>query len=199
MSLREMICTCSAEGVYEVEQRRLRIFKRMNLDDMGDLTTAIILSLAFDFQADASIAADMWFGVSLRSPLLADERFAELGYVYQGQRYLNIECDWPGDGLAWLWEQLAEKYPERVSVRQGTPERNVRIMTRISSGLFSNYDSAWTLYRGHRVQAHKDDNDCPPCEDCDVYRSLFVTAHHTLDEAWGGRDLDKAIEKAFEE
>jgi hypothetical protein len=181
----EMICTCRADGVREVETRRLRIFHRMGLEDMGDLTTAIILSLAFDFQADGEICADMWFGVSLSSPIL--------------EKGLFIQCDWPGDGLAALWEQLAEKFPERVSVKSETSPMHVRVMERISAALLSNYESAEGAYREHRAAAHKDDNDCPPCEDCSVARSLSATAHWTLDEAWGARALEKAVEKAFGE
>lgn len=182
----EMICTCQAEGVREVEARRLRIFRRMGLDDMGDLTTAIILSLAFDFQATAEIAADMWFGVSLDVPLLGVGPY--------------IECDWPGDGFAALWEQLAEQFPERVSVKPAgaTLGSCIRVTERISAWLLANYVHAETSYRSHREAAHKDDNDCPPCEDCSVFMSLSITAHHTLDEAWGSRDLEKALKKAFE-
>jgi len=182
--MNEMICTCRAEGVREVEARRLRVLHRMGLEDMGDLTTAIILSLAFDFQATAEIAADMWFGVWLATPLL--------------EKGLDIECDWPGDGLAELWERLAEKFPERVSVKPDTRAGAVRVMERISAALLSQYEGAETAYRDHRAAAHKDDNDCPPCEDCAVLQSLSITAHRTLDEAWGSEVLDRAIEKAFE-
>lgn len=179
----EMICTCRADGVREAEARRLRIFHRMKLDDMGDLTKAIVLSLAFDFQVtSADIGADMWFGVSLDTPLV--------------EKGLYIECDWPTDGLAALWEELAEKFPERVSVNPSPRAMSVRVMERISSALLTNYLLAEALYRGHREAAHKDDNDCPPCEDCGVFMSLSITAHHVLDETWGARDLEQAVEKA---
>lgn len=181
----EMICTCRAEGVREVEARRLRIFRRIGLEDMGDLTTAIILSLAFDFQADGEIYADMWFGVSLSSPIL--------------EKGLFIQCDWPGDGLAALWEQLAEQFPKRVSVKPETSPAHVRVMERISAALLVQYEGAEAAYLEHRAAAHKDDNDCPPCEDCSVFRALLATAHWTLDEAWGARELEKAVEKAFNE
>ena len=180
----EMICTCRAEGVREVEVRRLRIFHRMGLDDMSDLTAAIILSLGFDFQAEAEIYADQWFGVSVETPLV--------------EKGLSIECDDPADGLAALWEELAEKFPEKVSVKQNTSAMGVRVTERISAALLSNYESAEALYRGHRVQAHKGDNDCPPCDDCSVFMSLSVTAHVVLGESWGSRDLEKAVEKSFE-
>lgn len=181
----KMVCTCEVEGVRSVEARRLHIFQLMGLDDMGDLTTAIILSLAFDFQADARIDADMWFGVWLTTPLL--------------EKDLSIDCDWPMDGLAALWEELAEKFPERVSVKPNTSPAKVRVMERISASLLANYEGAEAIYRHHRVMSHKGDDDCPPCEDCAVFQSLSITAHRALDEAWGSEALDRAVEKALEE
>lgn len=181
----EMICTCRADGVRETEARRLRIFKRMGLDDMGDLTKAIILSLAFDFLAVGYLAADMWFGVTLRTPLV--------------EKGLYIECDHPADGYAALWEELAEKFPQMVSVKLGTAPSATRVTERISEVLLANYTSADAIYRGHRAHAHKGDNDCPPCEDCSVFMSLYITTRRTLEEAWGSRDLDPAIDEAYEE
>lgn len=180
----EMICTCSVDGVRDVEARRLRIFRRVGLGDMGDLTTAIILSLGFDFQASAEIEADQWFGVSVRTPLV------------EGGLY--VECDWPTDGLASLWEELAEAFPERVSVAGSASIMGVRVTERISAALLSSYERAEAVYREHRAAAHKDDNDCPPCEDCSVFMSLSITAHRVLDEVWGLRDVEQAIERAFE-
>lgn len=134
-------------------------------------------------QAEAEIYADQWFGVSIKTPLV--------------EKDLYIECDDPMDGLAALWEELAEKFPERVSVNQGTSAMGVRVMERISKGLLLNYEIAEADYRSHRAAAHKDDNDCPPCEDCSVLMSLSITAHRVLEEAWGSRDIEKAVEKAF--
>jgi hypothetical protein len=156
----------------------------MGLEDMGDLTTAIILSLAFDFGADAEIFADMWFGVALRTPLL--------------EKGLSVECDWPYDGLAVLWESLAEQFPDRVSVNLNPQPMQVSVMERLSAALQAQYETAEATYRAHRVEAHKDDNDCPPCEDCSVYQALSITAHRTLDEAWGSEATQQAAEKAFE-
>lgn len=150
---------------------------------MGSLTTSIVLSLAFDFHAEAYICADMWFGVTVETPLVPDG--------------LWIECDWPGDGLAALWEQLADKFPERVSVKADASAARVRVMERISIGLLAQYERAESTYREHRAAAHRDANDCPPCEDCEVFLSLMVTAHRTLDDAWGASTLDKAVKEAF--
>ncbi len=180
----EMICTCRADGVREVEARRLRIFRRMGLEHMDDLTTAIILSLGADFQADAEVYADQWMGISLTTPLL--------------EKGLFIACDWPWDGLAALWEELAERFPELVSVNPETAPMAVRVVERVSAALFSNYESAESLYREHRIRAH-DDKDFPPCEDCSVLQWLSVITHRTLDEAWGSRGLELAVEKAYKE
>lgn len=181
----DMVCVCSVEGVREVEARRLRIFKHFGLDDMGDLTTAILFSLAFDFGATVDLAADMWFGVGLSTPRL--------------DKNLYIECDWPGDGLAVLWEHLVEKFPEAASVKGAATPSHIRVTERISAALLAQYESAEAAYRNHRKEAHAGPNDCPPCEDCAVGMSLRVAAHQTLDRAWGADVLEPAISKAYEE
>jgi hypothetical protein len=182
--MRNMICTCNVDGMREVEERRLRISQRMGLSSGRDLTSAIIFSLAFDFGADGWLDADMWYGVGLKTPLMEG---------------LYIECDHPGDGLAALWEELAEKFPERVSVEPNMKDRHIRITDRISAWLFANYVHVDDVYRAHRVSTHKDNNDCPPCEDCDVFRSLISMTRAALEGAWGLDVLDKAIDKAYSE
>lgn len=176
----EMVCTCRAEGVREAEARRLRIFRRMGLGSMRDLTTAVILSLGFDFQAEADVGADMWFGVWVQTP----------------NGNVDVQCDAVGDGLAAAWEHLADAQPQLVSVCEGGGEGN-RVVERLSAGMLAWYEGAEAAYREHRAAAHRDDNDCPPCEDCSVLRSLTVTAQVMLEDAWGARDLEPAIEKAY--
>lgn len=180
MSL-EMVCTCSVAGVREAEARRRKIFQRMDLDDASDFTEAIVLSLAFDFQADVDVCADQWFGVSLQTPLL--------------EKGLYVECDWPGDGLAALWEHLAEAFPDRVSTKKNPSLPLRRIEERILSALFQQYETAEGQFREHR-DSHGDKN-APFCEDCSVFMGLSITAHRTLDEAWGSRVMDPTVEKAF--
>ena len=180
----DMVCTCSADGFKEAEERRLRIFHQMGLDEPRDLTEAIILSLAFDFQADAVVEADQWFGVSVVTPLIPDG--------------IYIECDWPSDGLASVWEHLADKFPERVSVKQNTSAYRVRVAERVSSVMLERYETAEAMYRSHRTGAHKDDNDCPRCEDCDVLKLLSILAEHSLQRYWGSEVMTKAVEEAFE-
>jgi hypothetical protein len=180
-----MVCTCGIEGVREVEARRLRIFKHFGLSDMGELTTAIVLSLAFDFKAHVCVYADMWFGVELTTPS-----------VY-GRLY--IQCDHPGDGLAVLWEHLVGKFPGRAAIKGAASPAVVRVTERVSAALLEKYEVADKVYQEHREGAHAGPNDCPPCEDCAVCTSLRSAAHQTLDRAWGADVLDAAIEKAFEE
>lgn len=182
--MRDMICTCTAEAVRAVEERRLRIFRRMGLDDMGELALAIVLSLGFDFQASCELSADMWFGVDLTTPLV------EAG--------LYIECDAPADGLAALWEELAEKFPERVSVKQGTSPARVRVTERISAALLGHYEQAEMTYRDHVGSAHKRDVGAAPCEDCEVFMQLYITEHMTLDATWGDASLDASVARAYE-
>lgn len=181
MTRLEMVCTCDADGFREAEARRIRIYRRMGLLDMGDLTTAIILSLAFDFGADADIGADMWFGVSVVTPV---------GDVY-------VECDAIEDGLAAAWEHLAEAHPQRVSVCDRA-RRELRVAERMSAGMLAWYEGAETAYRAHRAAAHRDNNDCPPCEDCSVLLGLSITAKLTLQESWGAEVVERAAAKAFE-
>lgn len=180
----DMVCVCEADGVQDAEARRLRIFHRMGLDEMSDLTTAIVLSLAFDFQGEADVYADQWFGVYLSTPLLEDG--------------VSASCDWPYDGLASIWEYLAEKFPERVTVNPNPQADKVRVVERISAALLAQYEQAEAAHQAHREAAHQGDNDCPPCEDCSVGSYLAMTAGHTLDQCWGSRVLDVVIDKAFE-
>ena len=148
---------------------------------MRSLTTAIILSLAFDFEADAEVYADMWFGISLRTPLLEDGVF--------------VQCDWPHDGLAELWEYLAHKFPERVSVQRDRSDLQANVANRISAGMMERYEEAQRAYRDHRGGAHPD-RACPPCEDCEVLASLSNALRCMLDLEWGSKDVDPAIERA---
>lgn len=178
----DMVCTCEVDGVRETEARRLRIFHRMQLDDMKDLTLAVALSLTFDFQASADVAADMWFGVSLDTPLLKDG--------------LYIQCDWPYDGLAALWEQLAAQFPERVSVNPNRQAEHA-VAERASAELLAQYEVAEAAYRSHRTTVHPKD-DSPRCKDCDALMETYIRAHKALDEAWGAKALDGVIDRAFE-
>jgi len=177
-----MACTCEADGIKEAEERRLRIFQRMQLRDMRNLTEAIVISLAFDFTCYAAeVYADQWFGVSVKvAPL---------------ERSIFIPCDDPADGFAAVWECLAERFPERVSSAPGQPISSVA--KRVSTALLEQSEKTGRTYRDHRDAAHNGPNDCPPCEDCDVLLTLWVSARHTLGEAWGRRSLDTCIEAAF--
>jgi hypothetical protein len=179
MSL-EMVCTCSLSGICSVEDRRLRIFRRMNLANMADLATAIVLSLAFDFGSDAWISADMWFGVSLDTPLDPDG-------VY-------IECDHPADGLAAIWEYLAERFTERVSVNGGACDPNAE---QRSAELFAQCIATDAPYQEHRATVHEGKDGW--CDECTRIHHPYVEAHVAIDNAWGADTLDKAVDAAFGE
>jgi len=185
----DMVCTCRREGMREVEDRRLRIFKLMNLFEMRDLHEAIVMSLAFDFECDAEVYVDQWFGISLKTPLLKEGLF--------------IPCDEPHDGFAAVWEELNEKFGRATRLARGekkmamTGEDRLAVAGRISSALFSAYERANEAYEKHR-ESHEGPNDCPPCEDCEVLLSLQISARHALDAKWGSRSLDKCVERALE-
>ncbi len=177
----DMVCTCDIDGVREVEERRLRIFRRMGLDAMEELTTAIILSLAFDFQADVDVYADQWFGVRLKTPLASE--------------YIYVECDHPGDGLAVIWEHLVGAFPDRVPA-QSNPT-TTRIAERVSGFLLGQYESATNNFDKHQEDAGHNGINFATCEDCMVFFAISSMADRSLDEAWGSRVLEPTIEKAF--
>lgn len=179
-----MICTCSFSGVQESEMRRLRIFQRLGLTDMRELTTVVILSLAFDFGADVDLYADQWFGISLTSPLV-DER-------------LEIECDHPADGLAALWEYLVEKFPECATAMGAATSFHTQVTNRVSEALLSHYEAQKACAKAHREAEHADRGYTPTCVDCAVGLNLSIAAHLLLGESWGSHVLDAAIVKAFE-
>jgi hypothetical protein len=177
----EMICTCQLSGIREVEDRRLRIFRRMNLANMADLATAIVLSLALDFGADAWISADMWFGVSVETPLVPDG--------------VGIECDHPADGLAAIWERLAERFPERVSFSPNANEIGQHVAHRVSAATLA--PCANIDVKKHWHHATHGNKYVHECADCRVFMDLAVNAHVALDQAWGSEDLEPAIAEAF--
>lgn len=177
----EMVCTCSIDGVREVEARRLRIFQRMALASMSDLATAIVMSLAFDFGCDAYLSADHWFGLSIETPLVTED-------VY-------IECDHPADGLAAVWEVLADKFPERVTVRTSGPITLTQDVGRTSNALFAVYEAAKTKATKHYA-THGGDYKMG-CDECDANMNAYVDAHSVLDSAWGSDSLNQAIKEAY--
>jgi len=173
----EMVCTCGLDGVREAEERRLRIAERMQLPRMSDLATALVLSLAFDFGCDAWLYADMWFGLSLETSLVPEG-------VY-------VECDHPIDGLAAAWEALAERFPERVSLGPGLdPETRKR-----SAELLAACVAADAPYREHRKTVHEGKDGW--CDDCSRIHHPYVEAHIALNEAWGSKTLEPAVNAAF--
>ena len=177
-----MVCTCRAEGVREVEARRLRIFGRLRPGSMRDLTEAVVLSLAFDFSCEADVYADMWFGIAFKTPLLG-----KVGWF--------IPCDAPHDGFAAIWEMLDARFPSLATRAPERPPRQTE--ERISAALLARYEETERAYREHRAARHGGPNDCPPCEDCDVLLSLCVSAHSALDAEWGSRSLDACVEAAY--
>lgn len=178
----EVICTCNADGIREVEARRLRIMRRMRLNRAADLTSAIVLSLAFDFRADAWISADMWFGVSLETPLHSDG--------------LYVECDWPGDGLAFMWEKFADMFPECVTVNVGAWFADIQAVEATAYDLMKEVDRGEKDREVHKLEKHAGEyvHECAECRD-GIDRA--VAAHHALEDFWGAESLDLAIDKAF--
>ncbi len=179
-----MICTCNLEGLREVQDRRLRIFNRMGLNCAQNLTTSIVLSLAFDFQCEVFFDLDMWFGASLETSLLPDHQ-------------LYIESDNLADALAYFWEYLADKFPERASVKEQKSEKQIRIEQRLSEILFFDYQQDIINYNQH-IEVNHNGRYSSQCDDCYLLLNLNTIRHQTLDNFWGCNDLDLAIQKYLE-
>lgn len=177
----EMVCVCSIDGVREIEALRLQIFRRMGLSDPKDLTTAIVLSLAFDFQCDAYIAADQWFGLSVETPLVPDG--------------VHVECDHPADGLAVVWERLADRFPERVSVARNGEPGSLQPVAKASNTRLAHYEALYAKKEEHYA-THGNDY-VSGCDDCKANMSLSCAARVAMNEAWGLDVLEPAIEAAY--
>ncbi len=138
--------------------------------------------MTFDFRADVDIDADMWFGISLSTPLFDD--------------HLYIECDRPDDGLAFLWEHLAERFPERVPALSSRKDRSEPLATLISAALVEQYKVSEEHWRD--VSRHHDvrsDGSPPEVHYADLH--LYVLAEKNIRNMWGVNALDAAIGKAF--
>ena len=164
-----MVCTCGLEGFVGAETRRVRIFNRMGLTNPAELTTAIILSLAFDFGAEVDVAADMWFDVVV----LTDK-----GAVF-------VQCDHPGDGLAAAWECLTTA---SGAIQICSPQEENRLL--------SNLRAEWSAKSAHQ-DTHfykKYDTTCPECR---AHTHKIVGAQICLERFWGSDVMQPTIEKAF--
>lgn len=178
-----MVCTCDGDGVREIEERRVRIYRRMGLRHAYDLAEAIVVSLAFDFGCEADVDVDQWFGISFHTPLLGDGFQA---------------CDDLFDGFAAIWEACAEKDPGRVTSANKTTDLHTKAVERVSATLFVRYIRDELVYRDHRTTAHAGPNDYPPCEDCETLLSIMVSSSHALSHHWGRSRLDACVDAAFD-
>ncbi len=153
---------------------------RLRLDNREDLTTAIVLSLAFDFKAEVDLLADQWFGLSLDTLLL------------EGGLY--IECDSPEDGLAYMWEHLAERFPERASARSKRKSNSEGVAALVSAALVEQFKAAEANWRSMGRIGDERQSDA-------YYAAmeLVVIAERTVRNMWGSNALHAAIERVFGE
>ena len=171
--MRPMVCTCSYEGTRDVEEVRLHAMQRLGLDRMGDLMTAVILSLAFDFGAKARIDVDQWFGVEVTAP---------------GQEPMWIECDHPADGLLYLWTELADKgiisRQRPISLGYGialeNSQHHLADMAKIREERRAHY--------GSHEGKYKDD-----CAGCRGFIDRGVANRIAMDHAWGTEVVEQCI------
>ena len=164
-----MICTCSLDGFEQAEARRVRIFNRMGLTNPAELTTAIILSLAFEFGAEADVAADMWFDVG----------------VLTDQKSVYVQCDCPCDGLAAVWEHLSGS-------------DGVAPLNPVTGGdyLLSRLRTEWSAKTEHQ-DTHVDKKYDTSCQACREHLHKRVDAQINLERFWGSDVMQPTIEKAF--
>jgi hypothetical protein len=175
-----MICTCDIDGFKETEDRRLRIFKKMPIYGMHSLATSIIMSLAFDFQCEASIYSDQWFGVTIKSPLLEDP--------------LWIECDHPFDAFAFAWEYFADKFPGKISWH--SYETTDKYIESISEAMFATYKVSENNLNNH----YKTHDDCKYNCGCDICNSLshiLCYQKQHIEESWGAKVFDTEINNRY--
>lgn len=181
----EMVCTCRLEGIQSVEQARLGAFKALGLTKMQDLLPTIIMSLAFDFGADAEVYADQWFGVNLSTPLIA-------------KGGLWIECDDPADGLLALWAKLGIDFPGRVYGLPRTPAADsaCEAAKALSDQALAGLADLRAGEQEHR-KVHGDEYK-HDCAECGERLNRYCDAHIALEDAWGvRRAMDATVRRAF--
>ena len=100
-----MICTCRQDGQIRAEARRLEVQQLLAVADPSMLCETLIMSLAFDFEADVEVYADQWFALDVEAAGFSDD----------------IQADHPLDGMIELWLRLREAFPEKIS---RPPERS---------------------------------------------------------------------------
>ena len=166
-----MICTCSLDGFEQAEARRMRIFNKRGLTNPAELTTVIILSLAFEFGAQADVAADMWFDVG----------------VLTDQKSVYVQCDHPCDGLAAIWEHLSEG----DSGAQLTPSPVTG-----EDYLLSRLRTECSAKTEHQ-DTHTDKKYDTSCRACREHLHKRVDAQINLERFWGSDVMQPTIEKAF--
>jgi len=164
-----MICTCNLDGFEQAEARRIRIFNKMGLTNPAELTTAIILSLAFEFGAEADVAADMWFDVG----------------VLTDQKSVYVQCDCPCDGLAAVWEHLSGV-------------TGVAPLNPVTGGdyLLSRLRTEWSAKTEHQ-DTHVDKKYNTSCQACREHLHKRFDAQINLERFWGSDVMQPTIEKAF--
>ena len=172
----DMVCTCDVEGAHEVEVRRLYAARTLGVR-ASDLTSTLIMSLAFDFGADAQIDMDMWFGVSVETT----------------EDTLYIECDDPADGLLWLWGHLSEKYPGRAHRGSVSEEEHEADLFQ-SECLFNAWQSA--MEAADRHHAEHESGFSSSCDVCMEGINTSGRLHAAIGLFWGVEVLNPAIKAA---
>ncbi len=170
-----MLCACTVDGLREVAARRLMVMRQLGVARPADLTSAVIMSLAFDFGADAAILPD---GIEVTTT----------------QRAISVLCDLPLDGLCHAWAVLsAETHDGHRGA--GTAADAVVVETAMAVRLEALAD-AQTTDRAHRRAAHGG-SYVDSCAECRRGLTAWGVMARALDLAWGAAALDAAVERAL--
>ena len=153
--------------------------QRLGLAHTNELTLAVLMSLAFDFSADAEVFLDQWFGVQVTTPCKPSGLF--------------VACDDPADGLVYLWTELVAEFPDRVATRGGGTAADVETAARWSAERVAVLQDLDVAKAAHQAEhGNKYDNSCATCR---THIERFVENQVALDRAWGSSVLDAAVER----
>lgn len=150
-----MICTCDPSSLREAVELRLDVQRRLGAPNSCTAWVGAVFSLAWHFGMEIDIASDMWFGVGVSS--IGEETEADDGDKDDDEEPEDgeyIECDWPFDGVFWLWRRLVDRNPEKVAL-YCTPSDVTADRVR-AEALLAEYESLKATSRAH-------DYACPAC------------------------------------
>jgi hypothetical protein len=204
-----MICTCTTEGRFGAETARVAMAKRLGVEASA-LAAAVWRSLHDDFKATVTVGADQWFGVWVKVDA-GDSKIPihDLPVTYttkEGDTVtvpsvdFSMECDHPLDGMIFIWNKLAETYPERAPGNAARVDDLVRLahqllLIELSERHLRDAEEAETAYSNHKAECTSTCKEWPPCAVGKPLVETYWEACRVLMAKWGEPSPDDA--KAF--